>query len=247
MAPQPEQELNLVSADIATINDSYIWTVEALANNKSDILRAVDLEGKGDEIPVITRYARVVLFEGNQSENGMQEYKVRPYVSILRSRSSLDTNVQVGPILISADTTIEPLTSIYNNRPGTIPFNARYLDKVRVDSYTPLIDDFKTSVADIVLDIYGRDITGFDLNPIVPFSLDGSSALIWFQWSLKGRSSYLMCIDFWIQIDVSGRDTGQYYVRKIRQGKRTWTDVDVFKRAWKNGERNFTQGRWPPL
>lgn len=74
----PEQMLNLVFSDLANINDSYIWTVEAMINNKSDILRAIDLEAQGDDRPVLTRYARVVLFGGGNSENGMQEYKVCP-------------------------------------------------------------------------------------------------------------------------------------------------------------------------
>jgi hypothetical protein len=76
----PEQDLSLIPTDQATINDTYIWFVEALVPPKQEILWATETQNEQE----LLKFARVVLFEGSQSEHGMREYKV-----ILRRSTSL--------------------------------------------------------------------------------------------------------------------------------------------------------------
>ena len=77
---RPEQDLNLVPTEQATINNTYIYSVETLAAPKAEVLQSIESEHQ--QRP--SRYARVVLFEGNSSEYGMREYKV--YLPIIALR-----------------------------------------------------------------------------------------------------------------------------------------------------------------
>lgn len=144
----------------------------------------------------------------------------------------------MGPLPVNNVTTIIPLTEIYNNRPGTVPFNARYHDKVWESSYFHVLEELKTELADVLQGLFGLGTSSFELHLTVPYSLDGSYARMWHQWSLKGRSSYLTSLPLWTQIDVSGRDPSGYHVRKIRYKGQTWKDVASLKKEWRRGMFN---------
>ena len=227
----PEQNLGLVPTDEATINDTYIWSVEELVPSKEEALLAI--ESRNAQRP--SRYARVVLFEGNNSEHGMREYKVYDG-KVEHFDRYAKPHHQIGPLPIGNETRVEPLTQIYNNRPGTVPFNARYHDKVWEASYAHVLEDLKAEVAEVIVDLFGVTQANFTLHLTVPYSLDGSYARMWFQWSLKGRSSYLMSVPLWTQLDISGRDSSRYHVRKIRYEKQTWRNVSSFKEDWSRGK-----------
>jgi hypothetical protein len=206
--------------------------VEALVPPKADVLQAI--ESENGQKPL--RYARVVLFEGIRSDYGMREYKVFTNSTTRSSKfAPLKKNFQVGPLPISSDATISPLTDMFNNRPGTVPFNARYHDKVWESSYAHVLDDLKAEIADVLQDLFSLNVSDFELHLTIPYSLDGAYARMWFQWSLKGRSSYLTSLPLWTQLDVSGRDPSRYHVRKIRYEKRTWKDVQSFKKDCEEG------------
>jgi hypothetical protein len=71
----PAQSLNLTdleSPELA-ITDNYIWHIEALKPNKTDVLAYLD-EGKP-----LAQYARVVINEGGKQDPGVTEY----FVSLL--------------------------------------------------------------------------------------------------------------------------------------------------------------------
>lgn len=117
-----------------------------------------------------------------------------------------------------------------------MPFNARYHDKIWETSYAHVLEALKAEIAEAVEDLFGLSVSNFTLHLTVPYSLDGSYARIWFQWSLKGRSSYLMSVPLWTQLDISGRDPSRYHVRKIRYEKQTWNNVSSFKQDWASGK-----------
>lgn len=74
----PEQGLNLTDSTSPnlTISDNYIWHVEELKPNKTDVLAYLE---EGKRVP---RYARVVITEGGKEEPVVTEYSVCPQCSI---------------------------------------------------------------------------------------------------------------------------------------------------------------------
>lgn len=69
----PEQQLNLTNSSDPTLaqSDNYIWLVEALLPNKTDVLAYLD-----QDAPAPDRYARVVINEGGKAEPDVTEYYV---------------------------------------------------------------------------------------------------------------------------------------------------------------------------
>lgn len=78
---QPERNLNLtsVSNENLTQTDNYIWLIEALHPNKTDILRYLDGNSTKPR-----KYARVVINEGGKDVPDATEYFVRLLPSLIR-------------------------------------------------------------------------------------------------------------------------------------------------------------------
>lgn len=70
----PDRDLNLTDpwTRNLTVSDNYIWQIEDLKPNKTDVLAYFE---NGTPIP---RYARVVLVEGAKAEPVVTEYFVSP-------------------------------------------------------------------------------------------------------------------------------------------------------------------------
>lgn len=80
----PATGLNLTHPENATVTDNYIFWIDTVHANKSDVLPYID--GSGAEP---AKFARVVIFEGAKEEPDSQEY-------------------MVGPLPVSNETTIQP-------------------------------------------------------------------------------------------------------------------------------------------
>jgi len=70
---EPEQNLNLTSSTSTSLvqNDNYIWIIEALFPNKTDVLAYLDKNAAPPQ-----RYARVAINEGGKLEPDVSEYFV---------------------------------------------------------------------------------------------------------------------------------------------------------------------------
>ena len=81
---QPERKLNLtsVSTENLTQTDNYIWMIEALHPNKTDILKYLDGNSTKPR-----KYARVVINEGGKELPDATEYFVRR-ISLYRGHYS---------------------------------------------------------------------------------------------------------------------------------------------------------------
>jgi primary-amine oxidase len=126
----PEQGLNLTRADNATISDNVIYLIESYRPSKADAL-AYLAEPIDAMLP--DRYARVTVHHG-----GIKLPLIRDYL--------------VGPLPVSAKTSMRNLTNIYHRE--DIPYNARgYLVATEM---SPLIQDVAPRLAEVTQVSYGR-------------------------------------------------------------------------------------------
>jgi primary-amine oxidase len=105
--------------------------IDTLPLNKSDVLPFIDGTGS-----VPAKYARAIIFEGGKPEPDSQEY-------------------MIGPLPVTATTTIQKLDYIYNGgKGGSVPYNARYFDSPRSTATEPLIVSIMSNISDITAALF---------------------------------------------------------------------------------------------
>ena len=170
----PATGLNLTLPDDANQTDNYVFWIDTVHTNKSDVLPYVD--GNAAQPP---KYARVILFEGGKEPPGSQEY-------------------MVGPLPVSTETTIEKMDYHYNGgMGGFVPFNARYFDTPRSLASAPLITSTMSRIADITAALfqggvyYGSDDPRTNLTYTygTPMSFDGSQCFRNYMFRFPGDVS----------------------------------------------------------
>ncbi|KAH6664360.1 copper amine oxidase [Plectosphaerella plurivora] len=218
----PEQGLNLTdpTSPNLTISDNYIWHIEELKPNKTDVLAFLE-EGKA-----MPRFARVVINEGGKEVPWVTEYSV-------------------GPLPIcNGRTKIEPLDYFYNGVNGPrIGIDGRFSDGALRKPIEECVTKYMSSIADITQDIlglsyYGRTDNRTTLAYFVtnPSSRDGTNSLVWSAWRRKGLANYLQITDFSVRWDFSGTDGSLYKLAMIFYNNVVYTSVEDFREAWEKGE-----------
>jgi len=86
----PTTGLNLTHPENATVSDNYVFWIDTLHMNKSDVLPYTDGDG-----PLPPKYARAIIFEGGKTEPDSQEY-------------------MIGPLPVSGETSVEKLDYVCN-------------------------------------------------------------------------------------------------------------------------------------
>ncbi|KAH6723513.1 copper amine oxidase [Leptodontidium sp. MPI-SDFR-AT-0119] len=217
---QPEQNLNLtsVSNENLTQTDNYIWLIEALHPNKTDILNYLDRNSTKPR-----KYARVVINEGGKEIPDATEYFV-------------------GPLPIDNTTTIKTLDYIYTSSPH-IPFNARFEDGPRSTAIDSIVAKTMSSIADITKDLmeieyYGQSDERSNCQYFVskPSSGNGSQSIVWLPWRLNGIAPYDQMMDFYASFDISGTDESLYTFRMFVYNNVVYTSVQQFREAWESGK-----------
>ncbi|KAG4431873.1 hypothetical protein IFR05_012650 [Cadophora sp. M221] len=217
----PEQNLNLTSASKANLaqqTDNYIFTIEHLHPNKTDVLSYLDGNTASPK-----RYARVVINEGGKAVPDVTEY-------------------YVGPLPIDASTTIKTLDWFYNGSPH-IPFNARFEDTPRSKAIDSIVASTMSSIADITQDLmnityYGASDARSNCQYFIskPSSVNGSEAIVWLPWRLNGIAPYDQMMDFYVSFDITGTDQSLYSMRMIVYNLIVYTSVEQFREAWALGK-----------
>jgi primary-amine oxidase len=205
-------------------------TADALtATNKTAVLPYIDGEG-----PSPSKYARVVIFEGGKEEPVSQEY-------------------MVGPLPVDEETKVEKLDYIFNGgKGGAVPFNGRAFDGKRSSATTPLLTKAMSDVADITIALFdgaylgpthnGTNMTAADTTPV---SIDGSTAYRTIMFRYPGLASYMLPIDFYVIMDVTGTDASKYYLRGYVTDERFFATAAELRAAYDAGEiiNEFPQTR----
>lgn len=69
----PATGLNLTKPEDATVSDNYVFWIDTLHTNKTEVLPYIDGDG-----PAPPKYARAIIFEGGKAEPDSQEYMIGP-------------------------------------------------------------------------------------------------------------------------------------------------------------------------
>lgn len=216
----PATGLNLTHPDEATLTDNYVFFIDAVPTNKSDVLAYID----GSSLP--KKYARVIIFQGGKDEPDSQEY-------------------MVGPLPLTADSTIQPLDWMYNGgMGGRVPYNGRYFDGPRAAATEPLIAKTMSSVADITAAMfqgaayYGEDDdrTNLTYTSGTPLSWDGTQAFRNIMFRFPSEASYMTPLDFYLLIDCTGTDASLYSVRGFVTNEKFYETEEALRAAFDAGE-----------
>ncbi|KAF1843293.1 amine oxidase catalytic domain-containing protein [Cucurbitaria berberidis CBS 394.84] len=212
--------LNLTHPTEAKLTDNYVFWVDVLPTNKSAVLPYLD---KGAAIPA--KYARAIIFQGGKAKPDSQEY-------------------MIGPLPVSAKTTVEKLDYIYNGPSGgSVPYNARYFDAQRSDATDPLIASIMSNISDITQALFqgayfgSRDLrTNIALTSGTPESFDGTGAFRNIMFRLRGSATYMTPLDFYLLIDCTGTDASLYSLKGFVTNEKFFPTVSDLRRAFKAGE-----------
>ncbi|CAI6331895.1 unnamed protein product [Periconia digitata] len=217
----PKSGLNLTHPSKAVLTDNYVWWMDALPVNKSDVLPYLD-----GEAPMPPKYARAILFEGGKDAPDSQEY-------------------MIGPLPVGPETSIEKLDYIYNGgNGGSVPFNARYFDGPRNKASDPLVASIMSNISDITAALFQGGVyhgsndnrTNLVLTWGVPMSWDGTQAFRNVMLKFPGPANYLTPLDFYLLLDVTGTDASLYSMRGFVTGEKYYPTTEALRAAFVAGE-----------
>lgn len=216
----PASGLNLTLASEAGINDNYLYYIDTVPMNKTDVLEYLD--GAGPEPP---KYARAIIFEGGKVEPQSQEY-------------------MIGPLPVDSTTTIQRLDYLYNGGSGgSIPFNGRLFDTQRTAASNWVIADVMTNITDITTALLGGvwygdsdDRSTLTSTTTSPTSFDGNQAFRVVLFRFPGPATYLRPVDFYVLVDCTGTDASLYKLKGIVTNSRFFSTVEELRAAFDASE-----------
>ncbi|KAH9482139.1 Amiloride-sensitive amine oxidase [copper-containing] [Psilocybe cubensis] len=210
----PERRLNLTQNKNSALSDNVIYLIEAYYPPKKEALAFLN---DPHQVPRPDRYARVTIQHG-----GLKIPEIKDYL--------------VGPLPIGSATKIRRLTEIYHRE--DIPFNAYALT-----NWTSIPSFMARAVKPLIPameDLFGGTIRGFDNDTLIagmsgPFSFDGSFRRLWTTWRRNTAGSYLLPVNFYNYIDISGTDPSQWKILKLMYHDQIFPTVESFLEAYNNG------------
>jgi primary-amine oxidase len=150
----------------------------------------------------------------------------------------------IGPLPVSAQTTIERLDYIYNGGSGgSVPYNARYFDGPRSTATDPLIASIMTNISDITAALfqggayYGAEDerSNLSLTSGTPLSFDGTQAFRNIMFRFPGPASYMTPLDFFLLIDCTGTDPSLYSLKGFVTGEKFYPTIADLRAAFEAG------------
>lgn len=217
----PETGLNLTNPTTATLTDNYVFWIDTLHTNKTDVLPYLSSCAR----PPPPKYARAVIFFGGKEDPDSQEY-------------------MIGPLPVGPETKVEKLDYIYNGGDGgRVPYNARYWDAKRSAPTEPLLISIMSSISDITEALLGGSYFGsssanttLTTSSPTPVSFDGTQAFRSILFRYPGTASYLTPLDFYVLLDCPGTDPRHYSLKGIVTNDRFFPTVADIREAFEAGE-----------
>ncbi|KAJ3784122.1 copper amine oxidase [Lentinula aff. detonsa] len=207
----PERKLNLTRGSDAVLSDNVVYLVEAYYPPKADALAYL----AGGNAP--DRYSRVIIHHG-----GSEFPTIKNYI--------------VGPLPVSERTTMRPLTEIYHE--SEIPFNARGF--VNIAELHDVFKFISSELSDALEDLFGATARGNDNDTLIasaggPFSFDGDTRKTWFSLRRNLPGPWLLPINFWQYLDVSGTDPSLWKALKVVYNHQIFGSTEEFLQSYRNG------------
>ncbi|KAJ3512039.1 hypothetical protein NLJ89_g3755 [Agrocybe chaxingu] len=205
--------LNLTRSTESVSSDNAIFLIEAYYPPKDETLAY--LEEPASSPP--ERFARVVIHHGGWTAPVIKDYLV-------------------GPLPITSRTTIRPLVEIYHRE--DIPFNARGLSQL--NELPEFLAKAVAPIASAMEELFGGSIRGQNNDTLVagmsgPFSFDGQFRRLWMTWRRNTAGSFILPVNFYQYIDVSGTDPSQWKILKTMYHGQVFPTIDSFLEAFHNG------------
>ncbi|THU91038.1 amine oxidase catalytic domain-containing protein [Dendrothele bispora CBS 962.96] len=210
----PERQLNLTPAAESTLSDNTIFLIESYYPSKADALAHLS---SPNTVSPPDRFARVTIHHGGDSEPSIKDYLV-------------------GPLPISEQTTMAPLTDIYRR---DLPYNARGFISI-VNELGAVFQQFTPELVAAIEDLFNATFQGGVNDTLTaggggPFSFDGSFRRVWVFWKRLVPGSWLHPISFFNYFDISGTDPSQWRLLKIVYNNQLFNSSDDFLHAYRNG------------
>ena len=207
----PERNLNLTRSRGSVVADNIVYGIETYYPPKSEALAYLENSAGSPPPP---RFARVTIHHG-----GVEVPVIMDYL--------------VGPLPVGPRTSIRPLKEIYHR--DDIPFNARGFGDIEelplflAREVAPIAHVMEVSISFILYlfillapqELFGGVIQGYENDTLAagfvgPFSYDGSFRRLWMTWRRNTAGSFILPVNFYSYIDVSGTDTTQWKILKVR-------------------------------
>ncbi|WWC69058.1 uncharacterized protein I206_102994 [Kwoniella pini CBS 10737] len=207
-----ERNLNLTKASLAVDSDNYIYLIEAFVPPKVATLAYLNGSSHAPD-----KYAHAIVNHGSSE-------RIVDYL--------------IGPLPISDDTQISPLTDIYHE--PVIPYNAHgfgpnstTLGNLIASTFAPL--------ADLTMDLFGGVAKGLANDTLIgagtaPLSYDGSWRRMWVGLKLNVPGHYLFPIDLYTYYEMSGTDSSRWHVIKMVYNGQVFSSPHEFRDAWESGK-----------
>ncbi|KAH8827357.1 copper amine oxidase [Flagelloscypha sp. PMI_526] len=213
----PAQGFNLTrNVETSVLSDNVVFIIEVYPPKKAEALAYLSAPEK---IQPPSKHARVTIHHGASTPPEIKDYLV-------------------GPLPLGKDTTITPLTDIYHR--DDIPFNAYGLTNMNF-----LFAFFKLALTDDLAaaceDLFGASARGLPSDTLIPgvsgpFSFDGTFRRVWLSWKLNVPGSWLLPLNFFWDVDMSGTDPNKWKILKVVYDHHVFDDLDAFINAWKDGK-----------
>ncbi|KAJ3861776.1 amine oxidase catalytic domain-containing protein [Lentinula novae-zelandiae] len=207
----PQRELNLTRGSSAILSDNVVYLIETYYPAKADALAYL----AGGSAP--DKYAHVVIHHGG-------------------SDAPIIKNYLVGPLPVSEQMSMRLLSEIYHE--SEIPFNARGF--VNIEELRDVFKFISPELSEALDDLFGATARGNDNDTLVasaggPFSFDGSTRKTWFSLRRNLPGPWLLPINFWQYIDVSGTDPSLWKASKIVYNHQIFGSTEEFLQSYRNG------------
>ena len=211
----PERNLNLTRSGDTIVNDNVVFGIETYYPPKSEALAYLENSAASPPPP---RFARVTIHHG-----GVQVPAVVDYL--------------VGPLPVGPRTSIRLLKEIYHR--DDIPFNARGFGDIEAYSLqlarmvAPISHAMEVSTPSLLSllalflktipstqELFGGVVRGYENDTLIagptgPFGYDGSFRRVWITWRRNTAGSFILPVDFYTYIDLSGTDSSQWKILKV--------------------------------
>ncbi|AOA62681.1 Lysyl oxidase [Komagataella phaffii CBS 7435] len=204
---------NLTEIMDADFYSNYVLTIETLRPNKSDALVFLDEDG---DIP--DRNAKTLVYFGEGEEGYFQELKV-------------------GPLPVSENTTIEPLSFYNTNNKSTLPFKYGFGDSVLNTAKNQFItDNLNTTVLrDVIVDLIGvtfEEITCWATDPQIFDPATETTVAYGTCYILTPNDAEdLVPIGFFYKFDMTGRDVSQWKMLEFIYNNKVYTSEEELYEA----------------
>ncbi|KAM0328698.1 hypothetical protein ACHAQA_005111 [Verticillium albo-atrum] len=206
----PESGLNLTDPSNATLTDNYVFWIDTLHTNKTDVVPYLGSCAR----PPPPKYARAVIFSGGKDEPDSQE----------------DYDRKLDYIYNGGDGGRVPYNARYFDGKRSAATEALLIS---------IMSNITDITEELIGGSYfgsGKPESTLTASSPTPVSFDGTQAFRNVMFRYPGPATYLTPLDFYVMIDCTGTDPSLYKLKGIVTNSKFFETVADFRASWDGGE-----------